>query len=83
MSTNNPGLFTNPSPVAAQIIIGINNEGAPVVSATMAPGLVGIYVVQFAVPDNATTGVDRPYGIGAIGSNGAYVGGNPSLIHIR
>lgn len=83
ISTNNPGAFNNPSPVAAQIIIGINNEGAPVLSATMAPGLVGIYVVQFTVPENATTGVDRPYGIGAIGADGAYVGGNPSLIHIR
>jgi hypothetical protein len=65
------------------MIIGINNEGAPVLSATMAPGLVGIYVVQFTVPEGAVTGVDRPYGVGAIGLDGAYVPGNPSLIHIR
>jgi uncharacterized protein (TIGR03437 family) len=82
-TTNNPGAFNNSTQVAAQIIIGINNEGAPVLSATMAPGLVGIYVVQFSVPDNATTGTDRPYAIGAVGSDGAYVPGNPSLIHIR
>jgi hypothetical protein len=49
----------------------------------MAPGLVGIYVVQFTVPEGAVTGVDRPYGVGAIGLDGAYVPGNPSLIHIR
>lgn len=82
-STNNPGAYNNSSQVAAQMIIGINNEGAPVLSATMAPGLVGIYVVQFTVPENAVTGVDRPYGVGAIGLDGAYVPGNPSLIHIR
>ncbi len=82
-STNNPGAFNNSTQVAAQMIIGINNEGAPVLSATMAPGLVGIYVVQFTVPENAVTGVDRPYGVGAIGLDGAYVPGNPSLIHIR
>ena len=82
-STNNPGAYSNPSQVAAQIIIGINNEGAPVLSSTMAPGLVGIYVVQFTVPEEAVTGVDRPYGIGAIGADGAYAPGNPSLIHIR
>ncbi len=82
-STNNPGAYNNSTQVAAQMIIGINNEGAPVLSATMAPGLVGIYVVQFTVPEGAVTGVDRPYGVGAIGLDGAYVPGNPSLIHIR
>lgn len=82
-TTNTPGAYNNSTQVAAQIIIGINNEGAPVGSATMAPGLVGIYVVQFTVPEAAVTGLDRPFGIGAVGADGAYVPGNPSLIHIR
>jgi len=83
ITTNTPGAYNNSSQVAAQIIIGVNNEGAPVLSSTMAPGLVGIYIVQFTVPENAVTGVDRPYGVGAIGADGAYVPGNPSLLHIR
>ena len=83
ITTNSPGAYTNSSLVAAQIIIGINNEGAPVLSATVAPGLVGIYVVQFSVPEATTTGSNRPYGIGAIGADGAYAPGNPSLIHVR
>ncbi len=82
-STNNPGAYNNASQVAAQIIIGINNEGAPVGPATMAPGLVGIYIVQFQVPDTTTAGTARPYAIGAVGADGAYVPSNPSLIHIR
>lgn len=83
ITTNNPGSFSEPSPVAAQVIIGVNNEGAPVLSATMAPGLVGIYVVQFTVPTDATTGLDRPYGVGAIGADNAYAPGNPSLLHVQ
>ena len=82
-TTNTPGFYNNATQVAAQIIIGVNNEGVPVGPATMAPGLVGIYIVQFQLPDKATTGTNRPYGIGAIGADGAYVPGNPSLIHIR
>ncbi len=83
ITTNNPGSYNNSSQVAAEIIIGVNNEGVPVGTATMAPGLVGIYVVQFQLPENATAGTGRPYGIGAIGADGAYVPGNPSLIHIQ
>ena len=83
ITTNSPGAYNNSSQVAAQIIIGINNEGAPVLSATVAPGLVGIYVVQFSVPADTTTGSNRPYAIGAIGADGAYAPGNPSLIHVR
>lgn len=82
-STNTPGAFQNGSPVAAQVIIGVNNEGSPVLTTGMAPGLVGIYYVQFTVPEGTATGVDRPYAIGAIGSDNAYVPGNPSLIHVR
>ncbi|WP_031496106.1 Ig-like domain-containing protein [Bryobacter aggregatus] len=82
-TTNTPGAYNNSSQVSAQIIIGVNNEGVPVGPATMAPGLVGLYIVQFQIPEETTTGVDRPYAIGAIGSDNAYAPGNPSLIHVR
>jgi uncharacterized protein (TIGR03437 family) len=82
-TTNSPGLFLNSPQVAAQIIIGVNNEGVPVTSATMAPGLVGIYIVQFDIPAEFTPGSYRPYGIGAIGPDGVYQGGNASTIHVR
>jgi uncharacterized protein (TIGR03437 family) len=83
ITTNNPGAYTDPSPVAAQVIIGVNNEGVPVLSATMAPGLVGIYIVQFQIPQGAATGLDRPYAIGVIGADGVYAPGNPSAIHVQ
>ncbi len=81
--TNIPGAYNNSSNVAAQIIIGVNNEGVPVQSVTMAPGLVGIYIVVFDIPAETTPGANRPYGTAAIGADSLVAGGNPSLIHVR
>jgi uncharacterized protein (TIGR03437 family) len=81
--TNNPGAFNNSSQVAAQIVVGVNNEGVDAPLAIMAPGLVGIYVIQFEVPEATTPGTYRPFGIGAVGPDSVYVPSNASAIHIR
>ncbi len=82
-ATNVPGAFNNSSNVAAQFIVGVNNEGVEVQSVTMAPGMVGIYVAVFVVPETSTPGANRPYGVAAIGADNVVAGSNASVIHIR
>ena len=82
-ATNNPGAFNNSSQVAAQIVVGVNNEGVDFAPAIMAPGLVGIYIIPFDVPEATTPGTYRPFSIGAIGPDTVYVPSNASAIHIR
>ncbi len=81
--TNIPGAYNNSSNVAAQFIVGVNNEGVPVQSATMAPGMVGIYISVFDVPAETTPGANRPYGVAAVGADGVVAGSNASVMHIR
>ncbi len=49
--------------VLASIIVGIDDAGAPLISAQYAPGMVGVYVVTIQIPDNAPTGPLRPFGL--------------------
>jgi uncharacterized protein (TIGR03437 family) len=42
--------------VLGQVIVGVNNSGARVISARMAPTQIGIYEVTFQVDSNAATG---------------------------
>jgi len=81
--TNIPGAFNNSSNVAAQFIVGVNNEGVPVQSATMAPGMVGIYIAVFDIPESTTPGANRPFGVAAVGADNVVAGSNASVIHIR
>jgi uncharacterized protein (TIGR03437 family) len=60
-----PSVSTNsiPTPgvdslVTGQIIVGVNNAGARVVSARLAPTLIGVYEVAFQIPSDAPTGND-------------------------
>ena len=42
--------------VNAIVIIGINHAGVPILSAKAAQNLIGLYVVEFVVPEDAPTG---------------------------
>lgn len=44
--------------VAGQVIVGINNAGARVITSRAAPDLLGVYEVAFTVPSDAPTGND-------------------------
>ena len=44
--------------VNGQIIVGVNNAGARVISGRLAPSLIGVYEVAFQVDPNAQTGND-------------------------
>jgi uncharacterized protein (TIGR03437 family) len=44
--------------VLGQVIVGVNNAGARVVSSRVSPNLIGVYEVAFQVPSDAPTGND-------------------------
>jgi len=54
-STATPGVD---SLVNGQLIVGVNNAGARVISGRLAPGMIGVYEVAFQVPSDAPTGND-------------------------
>lgn len=56
VGTNSIAIPGTDSLVLGQLIVGVNNSGARVVSARMAPTQVGVYEVAFQVDPNATTG---------------------------
>jgi uncharacterized protein (TIGR03437 family) len=47
----------------ANIIVGIDDAGVPLISAQYAQGMVGVYVLTLQIPDNAPTGPLRPFGL--------------------
>ena len=49
--------------VQAPMIVGLNNSGAPLVSAVYAPGMVGVYAVTLHVPEGTTPGPAQPLGM--------------------
>jgi hypothetical protein len=50
--------------VSNQVIVGLNNAGVPVISATYVA--VGVYYVAFQIPINAAQGVDQNLAIGEV-----------------
>jgi len=49
--------------VLANIIVGLNDIGAQLISAQYAPGMVGVYVLTVQIAADATTGPARPFGL--------------------
>jgi len=52
--------------VTANIVVGLNNAGVPLVAAQYAPGIVGVYVVTMTVPSSTQTGPSQPLAIGVV-----------------
>jgi uncharacterized protein (TIGR03437 family) len=65
--------------VLANVISGINNEGVRTVSAKMAEGSVGVYIVEMEIPQTATTGDSRPLALAIAGPDGAPVFGGSAI----
>jgi uncharacterized protein (TIGR03437 family) len=66
--------------VVAPLIVGINDQGVRLVSATYATGMIGVYWVAFEIPLDATPGVFRNFAIAAENPTGELVFGNGSTI---
>lgn len=55
------------------VVVGLNDLGVRVVSAEYARGLVGVYEIQFEVPQGTQTGAARPLGVVLARQNGQFV----------
>ncbi|MBN8732066.1 MAG: hypothetical protein J0L64_16105 [Acidobacteria bacterium] len=68
--------------VLAEIVVGLNDQGVRLVSATYAMNLTGLYEIAFEVPAVSQTGNDRPLAVIVVRNNGQFVYGNGSTIAI-
>ncbi|MEN6602055.1 MAG: Ig-like domain-containing protein, partial [Bryobacteraceae bacterium] len=69
--------------VAANLIVGFNNEGVRVISAEYMVGVVGVYIVSFEVPSSATSG-GKPLVVAAVAPDGAgLIYSNPSTLTVQ
>ena len=85
LGITNPATDTNRAGVAGQsvaasTIVGVNDGGVRVVSAAYAPGMIGVYVVDFEVPADTQTGTFRSLALALDGGNGNLVYGQGSAI---
>lgn len=79
--TNTPGAGQR---VNGTVVIGINDAGVRVISATLAPNLIGVYEVLFEVPSDTATGTARSFGAFIEPGGGAAAAyANGSTIAIR
>ncbi len=81
----NPATDTNRAGVAGQniaasTIVGVNDGGVRVVTSAYAPGMIGVYVVDFEVPGDTATGSFRSLAVALDGGGGTLVYGQGSSI---
>jgi len=70
--------------VNAALAVGIDNGGVLIVSQMYSDDMVGVYEVDFQVPQNAPTSNSVPFAIGVYYDEGTKLQfGNPSLIPIQ
>ena len=68
--------------VGTPVIVGINNAGVHVVSATYANNLIGVWLVVFDIPDGTPSGANVPFAI-ATPVNGKLVFAQSSTIAVQ
>jgi uncharacterized protein (TIGR03437 family) len=59
--------------VNANLVLGLNYEGTPFISAEYAPGLIGVYVITFQVPNTAPAGNAIPLNMALTGPDGQQI----------
>lgn len=78
LSTNKVGLGNQT--VGTPMVVGVNDQGVRIVSATYAPGMIGVYWLAFEIPLDATPGVFRNFSIASEAPTGELVFSNSSAI---
>jgi uncharacterized protein (TIGR03437 family) len=69
--------------IVAGVIVGLNDSGVRLVSATYLEGMIGVYEVAFEIPQGTATGPTRPLGVLLVRSNGQFVfPGNSPMIAV-
>lgn len=65
------------------IVTGINNAGVPTIAVIYARNMVGVWEVQFQVPEKATPGLRDPFALAVITASGKRVYTQPSVIAVK
>jgi len=82
VTDSNGDLIAQILPVDASVVVGVDNSGVLVLSAKYAYGMVGVYEVDFQVPQNAANNNNSPFAI-AVYQGTSLLFGNGSLIPIQ
>lgn len=69
--------------VQATVVVGVNNAGVRVLRARYAPGMIGVYIVDFEVPPDTEPGPERPLVLAVVGDDGNLIFSNGSVIPIQ
>jgi uncharacterized protein (TIGR03437 family) len=64
VGTNALPIPDTPSTVTGTVIVGVNNEGVPVVSQQLSPDMLGVYTIQFAIPSDAPQNNNVAFSVG-------------------
>jgi len=83
VSDTSGNLVPQALPVIAPVVVGVDNAGVLVLSSKYAYGMVGVYEVEFEVPQNAATGNSLPLALFAVYQGTDLQFANPSLIPIQ
>jgi uncharacterized protein (TIGR03437 family) len=79
--TNSLPIWNTPSFVNGQVVVGVNNEGAPVTLAELSPDIIGVYYIQFQVPNDAPQNNSVAFSVGLIpvGATQTYYSANSKI----
>ncbi len=66
VSTNSLPIPETPSTVNGTVIVGINNSAVPLTGAQLSPDMLGVYTVQFVVPNTAPQNNNVVFSVGLI-----------------
>jgi len=86
VASNQLPIAATPSTVDGQVIVGLNAGGVPLISAQLSPDIVGVYLIQFQIPNDAPQNNNVPFSIGVIPAGSTqvyYSNSNPSKIPIQ
>ena len=64
--TNQPGPAEGAAEPAQRLIVGVNQKGAPLVSAHYAEGMIGVEEIEFRVPPDVPSGTDIPLAVAVV-----------------
>jgi uncharacterized protein (TIGR03437 family) len=81
IATNSLPIWNTPSFVNGQVVVGVNNEGAPVTEAELSPDIIGVYYIQFQVPNDAPQNNSVAFSVGLIpvGATQTYYSANSKI----
>ena len=68
--------------VVSPLVVGVNDLGVEIVSTELATNMIGVYIVAFRIPLDATTGINRNLALAAVRSDGVFVFGNGSAVAV-